>query len=50
MTNVISLDNNSFAWNATGPIETENEFNRSSVVKASIYENKILIALGRITW
>tara|TARA_B100000963_G_scaffold51636_1_gene39815 strand:- start:1221 stop:1994 length:774 start_codon:yes stop_codon:yes gene_type:complete len=42
MTNVISLDNNSFAWNATGPIETEDEFNRNSIVKASIYENKIL--------
>ena len=42
MTNVISLDNNSFARNATGPIETEDEFKRSSVVKASIYEDKIL--------
>ena len=42
MINTISHDNNSFAWNATGPIETEDEFNRSSVVKASIYANKIL--------
>ena len=42
MISTISHDNNSFAWNATGPIETEEEFNRSSVVKASIYGNKIL--------
>ena len=42
MINTISRDNSSFAWNATGPLETEEEFNRSSVVKASIYENKIL--------
>ena len=43
MINTISHDNSSFAWNATGPIETEEEFNSvSSVVKASIYGNKIL--------
>lgn len=42
MINTISHDNSSFAWNATGPIETEEEFNRSSVVKASMYGNKIL--------
>tara|TARA_B100000927_G_C16440116_1_gene459392 strand:+ start:160 stop:933 length:774 start_codon:yes stop_codon:yes gene_type:complete len=32
----------SFAWNATGPIDSKKELYKNSIVKASIYEDKIL--------
>jgi 3-deoxy-manno-octulosonate cytidylyltransferase (CMP-KDO synthetase) len=33
---------NTLSWNATGPIENEEELNRHSFVKCSIFDNKIL--------
>ena len=42
MIEAIRKDNESVAWNATGPIEKEEELIRHSFVKAAIYQDKIL--------
>ena len=42
MIEVIRKDNESVAWNATGPIEQEEELMRHSFVKAALYQGKIL--------
>ena len=42
MIEAIRLDNESVAWNATGPIEKEEELMRHSFVKAALYQGKIL--------
>lgn len=42
MIETIRRDRKSSSWNATGPIDNEEELNRHSFVKASIYNDKIL--------
>ena len=42
MISTVREDNSSIAWNATGPIDNKEEFYKKSIVKAAIYENKIL--------
>tara|TARA_B100000963_G_scaffold350770_1_gene361457 strand:- start:2888 stop:3661 length:774 start_codon:yes stop_codon:yes gene_type:complete len=42
MIEAIRKDNESVAWNATGPIEQEEELMRHSFVKAALYQGKIL--------
>jgi len=42
MIDTIRKDDKSVAWNATGPIEKEDELMRKSFVKAALYRDKIL--------
>ncbi len=42
MIETIRKDNESVAWNATGPIEKEEELMRHSFVKAALFQGKIL--------
>tara|TARA_Y100000996_G_scaffold412541_1_gene398897 strand:- start:4522 stop:5292 length:771 start_codon:yes stop_codon:yes gene_type:complete len=42
MVKILLKDNDSKAWNATGPIENEEEFSKKSFVKCSLNDSKIL--------